>query len=207
VSDPVTADLRTSEEGWVRIRPEPRLWIPCPAAFPDGVTLDSWAASMAESWLIRAGLPSGGKASAQLAAMLRLIHQDGYASVRCHQIWIYLRDYRALPLPVHLGIWRLAGEKDEQLRALAGADDPDAFRPPVSSPFAADHLGTGLRVLRHRRNPDGSLRAVLGFAFRSEELATDLQVWTWSSDLRLLQRSLGDIEAFIRGITLYRTSG
>jgi hypothetical protein len=69
-----------------------------------------------------------------------------------------------------------------------------------------EHLGTGLRVLRHQARGKGQLRAFLGYAFRVEEHETDLQVFTFTSDLRALTTAGDDIERLVQGITVYRNT-
>jgi hypothetical protein len=44
---------------------------------------------------------------------------------------------------------------------------------------------------------------MLGFAFRSVEFETDVQVMTGTPDLRQLQKATGDIEDFVRGMSVY----
>jgi hypothetical protein len=48
----------------------------------------------------------------------------------------------------------------------------------------------------------GKAIAVAGYAFRAEELETDVQISTATGDLRQLGLDLGGIEEFIRGITV-----
>ena len=95
-----------SEKGWVHAHGDRHFWIPCPAGFPAGHNRDSWAAMMAEAWWEQSGLTYPATAVAALAAMLRRIHEQLYAKVPCHQIWIYLRDPAVPPLPVTIGSWK-----------------------------------------------------------------------------------------------------
>ena len=200
--NPTLADL-TSKQGWVRNSCDLTKWIPCPAKFPDGFDRDSWAAAMAEGWWEQNGLEYRQVAIDKLAFMLRELHQQGYENVPCHQIWAYYRDLAVPPLPLHIGIWAMTGERDQQLRSLSGAADPDAVRPPVVTEFATGPLGAGFRTLRHVKYRHRKVCGMLGFAFRSVEFETDVQVLTGTPDLRQLQKATGDIEDFVRGMSVY----
>jgi hypothetical protein len=192
----------TSTKGWVRTSCDLRIWIPCPARFPADLDRDSWAAAMAGGWWEQSGLNHGQGAVATLAHMLRVIHEQGYENVPCHQIWAHYRDMTLPPLPLHIGIWKMSGDREQQLPGLSGATDPDVIRPPAVSAFTTKALGTGLRTMRHKE-ADGTVVAMLGFAFRSAEFETDVQVTAGTPDLRQLQRATRDIEDFIHGMSVY----
>jgi hypothetical protein len=193
----------TSEAGWVAVDSDPEVWIPCPHVFPDGYDLDSWATGMAAAWWEQSGLDYQEDMIGKLAAMLRMVH-GAYERVRCHQIWIYLRDPAIPPHPVFIGIWKQAGNRDRRLRLLTGADDKASVRKPQIAEVTTGHLGTGLRVLRQQARDKGRLIALLSYAFRVEEHETDLQVFTSSSDLRALTLASDDIERLVQGITVSR---
>jgi hypothetical protein len=193
---------QTSEKGWVQAHGDRHCWIPCPAGFPDGHDRDSWAAMMAGAWWEQSGLTYTATAVEQLAAMLRRIHEQGYAKVPCHQIWIYLRDPAVPPLPVHIGIWKMQGERYTRLRSLSGADDTASTRPPEVTELMTDNLGTGIRAMRYRMRESGAL-AMVGYAFRSQGFETDVQISTATRDLRQLGTAISHIDGFVRGITVY----
>jgi hypothetical protein len=198
------ADL-TSKKGWVRTRCDLRIWIPVPAGFPPetGLDRDTWAATMAGAWWEQSGLRYGPDMVTKLAVMLETLREDGFANFPCHQIWAHYRDFTLPPLPLHIGIWKMTGPRDQQLRALSGATDPDVIRPPEVTEYTTDALGTGFRTLRHIRSDSGAVCGMLGFAFRSEEFETDVQVTTGTPDLRQLHRATGDIETFVHGMSVY----
>ena len=197
--------METSEKGWVRIAPDSRFWIPCPAAFPEGITRESWAAEMARFWWEQSGVPHPDSAVGQLARMLSYLQENAYASIPCHQIWIYLRDLDMAPLPVYIGIWNSVGEREQRLRLLAGADDKASVRKPEVCEVETTNLGTGLRVLRYRTTRKNPLVGVLSYGFRSEEFETDVQIVTGSARPSQLTAAtvLGDIDDFIRAMTVY----
>jgi hypothetical protein len=202
MSDDFALGKLTSTTGWVRNTCDLRIWMPCPARFPDGLDRDSWAAAMAEGWWEQSGLNYGQEAVGTLAHMLRVIHEQGYKNVPCHQIWAHYRDITLPPLPLHIGIWKMTGDREQQLAGLSGATDPDVIRPPAVSAFTTKALGTGLRTMRHKQ-AGGTVVDMLGFAFRSEEFDTDVQVTAGTPDLRQLQKATRDIEDFIHGMSIY----
>lgn len=205
LNDDPADETVTSELGWIGVDFDTRLWIPCPVAFPDGNDLDSWATAMAAGWWEQSGLVYQEDVIGTLATMLRMARK-GYERVRCHQIWIYLRDPGVPPQPVFIGIWKQAGDRDRRLRLLTGADDKSGTHKPQLAEVTTEHLGTGLRVLRHRKRDKGRLAALLSYAFRVEEHETDLQMFTSSSDLPALTAASDDIERFVQGISVYRNT-
>lgn len=203
-SDGMLAEL-ASKKARVRVNCDLRVWIPCPAEFPPELNLDrdSWADAMAEGYWEQSGLRYGPDMVSKLAYMLKTLHKQGYENVPCHQIWAYYRDHTLPPLPLHIGIWAMRGERDQQLRSLSGAGDPAVIRPPVITEFTTESLGTGYRTLRYVKYGAGNVVGMLWFAFRSEELETDVQVITGTPDLRQLQKATGDIEDFVRGMSVH----
>jgi hypothetical protein len=195
----------TSKKGWVRTSRDFTKWIPCPAEFPRDLHLDreSWAAESAQGWWEHSGLKYQPQNVSRLARMLATIHEYGYTHVPCHQIWVYYRGTDALPLPLHIGIWMMSGDRDEQLRSLSGANDPDVIRPAKATTFTSPLLGSGYRTLRHKKDDAGTVAAFLGFAFRSEEFETDVQAFVSTTDLRQLHKAAPDIEDFVRGMRVY----
>lgn len=111
---------------------------------------------------------------------------------------------RYRPLPVMLGVWQMTDERDEQLKLLAGYNTTDLVEPPILEDFHTGHLGTGIKVWcvqrqeKHRRRVVG----LLGYAFRNEELETDLHLKTMCPDLGWLQGAMPHIEEFVRAISL-----
>lgn len=177
-------------------------WVPCMPDFPEGEDRESWAAQSAALWWGASGLKHGKHEVGALASMLSAIHKDVYAAGHSHMAFIHLPDPRLLPLPVQLGIWAMDGERDEALRLLVNADDPEAVEPPVVEEFTTERLGSGLRAVRHRRGRAGEVHGYLDYAWRSEEFETDLRLFTFSWSLDRLERAIPDIEAFARAMFL-----
>jgi hypothetical protein len=95
------------------------------------------------------------------------------------------------------------GERDQRLRELTGADDRNSARKPDVSEVETSNLGTGLRVLRYRKSPKNALIGLLSYAFRSEEFEADVQIFGGSASPSQLTTANGDIDDFIRAVTVY----
>jgi hypothetical protein len=200
--------LEPSEKGRAKIAFELGIWLPCPRVFPPKHDAESWSTSASILWWERSGLPHNDYSVDQLAAVFRSVREISYARVRSHQLWIYLRDPAAQPLPVDVRVLKQRGGRDRRLRLLAGADDADSVRKPKVAKVATSHLGTGLRAERYRTQDDnGSLLCILSYAFRVEEHETDLQVFTASTDLRALTAARDDIDRFVQSITVHAKTG
>jgi hypothetical protein len=202
--DDAVSGTQTSEKGRAKVECELGIWLPCPRVFPNGHDADSWSRLASTMWWGKSDLPHDDHAVDQLAAVFRSVREIGYARIRSHQFWIYLRDPAAQPLPVYICVWKQQGERDRRLRMLTGADDGESVRKPQVAKVATGHLGTVLRAARyHALDDQGSLLCILSYAFRVEEHETDLQVFTSSTDLRALTAASDDIERFVQGITVH----
>jgi hypothetical protein len=132
---------------------------------------------------------------------LAQIHDFAYAELAMHQGFIHLPEIGLPPLLVSFGLWEAVGERAEQLRALVHAGDTEAIEPPEVTEFATRRLGPGLKSLAYTRS-DVTLSAHLDYAWRSEEHATALRMFTACPDLGRLQRALADMEQLARGVTI-----
>ncbi len=195
-----------SRKGWINIDQDllaRMIWVICPPFFPEGEDRESWADESAGLWWQLSGWKYGKREVGALAEMLSAIHQDLYAAGHCHQALIHLPRPNMVPLPVQIGIWAMAGDRDEQLRLLTQADEPAAVEPPIIEEFTTERLGTGLKALHYRREPGGTrLDGYLNYAWRSEQYETDLRLFTFSSDMSRLHAALPDIDDLARAIEL-----
>lgn len=158
----------------------------------------------AETFAIIARKRGGLREDAAVKAMLE-IREDLYKSWLGQYLYFYMGPPRFRPLPVMLGIWEiLDANRDEQLKLLAGYNTTDLVEPPILEDFYAEHLGTGIKVWcvqrqeKHRRKVVG----LLGYAFRNEELETDLHLKTMCPDLGWLQAAMPHIDEFVRAISI-----
>ena len=79
-----------------------------------------------------------------------------------------------------LGVWQTMDDRNEQLRTLAGYNTTDLVEPPILEDFHTEHLGTGVRVwcVQKAEKRRKAVVGLLGYAWRCEELQTDLHLKT-----------------------------
>jgi len=159
---------------------------------------------LAETFAIIARKRGGLPEDKAVKGMLE-IREDLYKSWLGQYLYFYMGPPRFRPLPVMLGIWEILDEdRDEQLKLLAGYNTVDLVEPPVLEDFHTEHLGTGIKVWcvqrqeKHRRK----VVALLGYAFRNEELETDLHLKAMCPDLGWLQGAMPHIDEFVRAISI-----
>lgn len=174
-------------------------WIPCQPVFPDGFDRDSWATLYAEEWWSRSSRPHGKREITSLARTLTGIHSYAYGHMAMHIGFLHMPSIQLAPLLVSFGIWEAAGDRITQLRTLTHADDPTVMQPPTVEEFSTERLGPGLKVLAYTRNKE-VVTGYLNYAWRSEEYATALRMFTGSPDLGRLQHALADIEELARAV-------
>ena len=158
---------------------------------------------LAETHAIIAKKLGGAPVDQAVEAMLQM-REDLYKSWLGQYLYFYMGPPRFRPLPVMLGVWQMVQERDEQLKLLAGYDTVDLVEPPILEDFSTEHLGTGIKVWcvqrqeKHRRR----VVALLGYAFRNEELETDLHLKAMCPDLGWLQGAMPHIDEFVRAISI-----
>jgi hypothetical protein len=195
------AALEMSRRGWVSVNYNMAAWIPCPLVFPEGEDRQSWGLLFAREWWARSGREHGDLEVRALARTLEEIHQTAYAGLAMHDAFIHLPDLRLVPLLVGLGIWAADGERDAQLRALTRAQAPETLRPPQVEEFRAARMGTGLKALSFAEHGEMVI-GFLSYAWRSEEHATAVRLFTACPDLGRLHRAIPDIEELANGMTI-----
>jgi hypothetical protein len=187
-----------STRGWLTVKYATNVWIPCPPVFPAGDNADSWSALFAEQWWAMSGRKHGRREVKAMARMLVEIREYAYSHLEMHRGFIHLPDLALTPLLVSFGIWEAVGDRETQLRILTHADDPEAVQPPLVEEFGTEQLGPGLKTLSYTRKDD-TVTGHLSYAWRSEEYATAVRMFTGSPDLGRLQRAVPDIEELARG--------
>jgi hypothetical protein len=188
-----------SQKGWISVDFNNEVFIPCPPAFPEGMTPQQWAGGFARVWWETSGLEHGEAQIKALADTLLYLHGSIYGTLPCHLALIHLRDPRTVPLPVGFGVWPATGERETQLRGLACADDPAAIKPPVVEQFATSHLGPGLKCMCYLKDQKTVLGG-LSYAWRSEEFETAVRMFTCTPDLGRLERAVPDLDELARVI-------
>ncbi len=190
-----------SRRGWISVEYAQWLWIPCPPIFPEGFDRDSWASLYAQEWWWKSGREHGQPEVEFLARTLADIHDYAYEHLPMHRGFIHFPEITVPPLLVSFGIWEAAGDPTAQLRALVHADEPEAIEPPDVTEFATERLGPGLKSLSYTRT-DETITAHLDYAWRSQEHASAIRMFTACPDLGRLQRAVPDMEQLARGVEI-----
>jgi hypothetical protein len=192
----------SSEHGRLAVHYDIGKWMSCPPVFPQGYDRKTWARTFAEGFSRRPGLNPSERDIKRLAASLEQIHEYTYSHVACHMCFIHQPHPALTPLPVYMATWRAMGGREEALRRLTNADDPDAAQPPQVEEITTPELGQGLKVFRYGRQPGkrgdaGKIFAALNYAWRNEKLETDLRVFTSTGDVGRLQQAVPDIDELV----------
>jgi hypothetical protein len=202
---PQPPGYQMSTRGWISVEYDLGIWIPCPPVFPDGDDPQSWARGFVEAWLAAAKRRHRGRDVTALAQILVEIREIGYRELPMHNGFIHLPDLRLTPLLVGIGVWEASGEREAQLRALVHADDPEAMRPPVIEEFRPARLDPrdqpGIKILAHTRKGE-RITEFRSYAWRSDEHATAVRVFTGSPDVERMQWALPDMERLANGVTI-----
>src|ERR1700760_2637099 len=193
-----------SKKGWPKIAYDKGVWIPCPAPDEgDQTRNERWASDYATEWWEVSGLKHGKKQVRNMDKGLMEIVQGFYATQPCHSAVLHMPNVDVLPLPVMVATWEAAGDADSQLRSLVHADEPEAVETPLVEPFTAEKLGTGLKSQYLQKFHRGSeLTGVVNYAWRVEDMETDVRVFTASGDLGRLQAAMPDIDQLTNTISV-----
>jgi hypothetical protein len=162
------------------------------------------------------GLPRGPDRVDLLEAQLALLYEGTYGRIPCHDMYLQIPDPRLVPLPAYIANITAEGDREARLRMLSMADDPAAIEPPVVEEFTTEGMGTGLRVLRHFKLGDGAdppddraggaegqIGVGLSYAWRSEQYATDVRLFSNADDWGRLQRAIPDLDALARSLVWF----
>ncbi|MGE5131754.1 MAG: hypothetical protein ACM32E_02470 [Gemmatimonadota bacterium] len=183
----------------------PPIWLACPAAFPAGGDVQSWALESAQLWWENSGLDHQDEDVALLTGTLAGIHGILYAAdspLLFHYALLHLPE-RIAPLPVMFGVWPAAGDRDAQLKTLTGVGHPGLLRPAIAEEFRTERLGSGIKVLAYTRAGEGSgINGTISYAWRSEELQTALRIFAAAGDLGRLQRAFPDLDQLAHAVAL-----
>lgn len=183
----------------------PPIWLPCPAIFPAGEDLRSWASESAQVWWENSGLQYGDQDAGLLAETLAGIHGIIYAPdspLLFHFAFLHLPE-RIAPLPVMAGVWPAQGDRDIQLNILTGVGHPGLVRPAIAEEFRTERLGSGLKTVAYLRAGQGSgVNVTVSYAWRSEELDTALRIFTSGGDLGRVFRAIADLDRLAHAVAL-----
>jgi hypothetical protein len=193
----------TSKKGWPKIAYDKTIWIPCPETFNGPMTREEWAQGFASLWWEASGFKHGKRQVAGLEKALFELQQSIYATQPCHSAVIHLPNVDVAPLPVCVAVWQAVNDRETQLRTLVHAEEPEAVETPLVEPVTTEQLGTGLKSQYLQRFQRGTeLTGVVNYAWRVEELETDLRVFTACGDLGRLQAAMPDLDELVRNISV-----
>jgi hypothetical protein len=169
----------------------------------DAEQFDQIILPLAQTHAIIARKRGGAPEDVAVKAMLG-IREDLYKNWLGQFMYFYMGPPRFRPLPVMLGVWQMSGERQEQLRWLAGYETVDLVEPPIVEDFCTEHLETGVKVwcVQKGEKRRKAVVGLLGYAWRCEELETDLHLKTMCTDLGWLQGAMPGIEEFARAIRI-----
>lgn len=172
--------------------------------FEAWVDIAAWCREEAEDLWEEHGLAPDSHSVELLAGSLQRCAEAFSPPGSDHWLFLHHSTPSDLPLPVCAVIGQASGPREETLPALTLADDPQAVEPPVVKRFRSEHLGEGLSVFRYVAE-DGSarLRACVRYAWRVEEYAADVVIWTASDDTARILRAAEDIEELARSLTIF----
>lgn len=178
---------------------DPAVWLAAvpPARIPRAARKAAkrlWAAS---------GLTPGPGEVRHYAGVLEFV-LEGYPQIHPELgLHFHIENPRENPLAVFTGRFAPAADPSAQVRTLTCADDIEhAVEPHRVEEFAAPHLGTGLRVLRHYADPDHGVITALRYAWHIPERDAVVLLKTSEPDPPRVLRALDDIDAFARTLRL-----
>lgn len=172
--------------------------------FDEWVDLHAWCRQEAEDLWLDRELDPGPNGVDFVAATLERCAEAFSPPESDH--WLFLhRDHPTdLPLPVLAAIGPSSEPRDETLRALTLADDPNSAEPPVVKRFTSDKLGEGLTVFRYVTQEDSRhLLACVRYAWQVSEVGADVVIWTATEDIALIMRAAEDLERLARSLGIY----
>ncbi|MGP3948559.1 hypothetical protein [Streptomyces sp. 7N604] len=184
---------------------DPTLWLEIPPRWETETwqDIDAWAHESATLLWSSHGKDPGRSGVPFLAGTLRRCADSFAPEDFATRGLLYVRDPLSMPLPLFASVEPSQGERDETLRALVRADDPDAVEPPVVETHRTEELGEGVRVFRYVREDDAAdVLAGLRYAWRDDELGTDVVLWTATDDIAQIMQAADDIEKLTHKIEI-----
>ncbi|HEY7173327.1 MAG TPA: hypothetical protein VH442_00285 [Micromonosporaceae bacterium] len=185
--------IARSERGAARAEYDRNVWIPCPPVFPAEMPREAWATEYGRAFSAIPGKRRQDRKKATLLAdVLADLHSEIYRNLPAQLAFIHMPAPTMSPLPLCMSTWQQGDERTARLRALAMADVEGALEPPTVDEFHTDKLGEGIRVV-HRR-PGVTM---LNYAFRVDDLATDVRIFAGCPDSERLRRMLPDADGLV----------
>ncbi|WP_328495769.1 hypothetical protein OHS59_25815 [Streptomyces sp. NBC_00414] len=181
---------------------DPTEWLLMPLKWDSVDERQDWAQKNADMlWRLREKRPKRREIRA-LAKRLDMLAEGIPGRVPAHQVFLYAKDPRRVPLAFYALTVPAEGDRVTQLREAVQADRDSPVRPTEVDMFTTERLGDGLRSLRYWGSREGALMMSLNFAWRSEEFGVDLSVRTVADDPGWLAAHLDEVDVFARSLWL-----
>jgi len=188
---------------WIEVDYDPAIWVEMPSEWTDGTWPDyrDWAWDTAKAVWADSGLEPGEYGIDQLALAFAMIVESEDKALSS-LTYLHVPEPTDIPLAVGLKVFECEGERATALRVMANADDPGAVESPIVDEFTTTSLGSGLRTLRYLTPPEqpDTLVGALNYAWRVDEIDTDIRLWTACPDLSRLIGAIDDIDTLARSI-------
>ncbi|MFE9763211.1 hypothetical protein ACFYPC_01545 [Streptomyces sp. NPDC005808] len=184
---------------------DPSRWLELPPRWDteEWRDIDVWTRSCAELFWRSYGQDPGESGIAFLAGVLRRLAEAFAPEPFDTRVLLRMWEPTSMPLQVFSMVKPAQGDREETLRFLVGAEDPDAVEPPVVESFHTERLGAGLRTFRYLRQDDTpEVIASLRYAWRDEEVGADVVLWTATEDTARVIRAAQDIEELAHKVSV-----
>jgi hypothetical protein len=174
------------------------------APFEEWDDIHTWCREYAEDIWADRGLDPGangveflGKTLARCAEALCPPHSE-------HWLFLHVDQPTDMPLPVCVAIGPATAPRDETLRALTMADDPDAVEPPVVKTCRSDRLGEGMTTFRYVSQSDSPhVLACVRYAWQVAEHDAEVVIWTATDDIARVIAASEDVENLSKSLAIF----
>jgi hypothetical protein len=172
--------------------------------FDEWDDIRSWCRQEAEDLWLDRELNPGPNGLAFVADTLERCAEAFCPVGSSHWLFLHIDHPTDLPLPVMAAIGPSTKPRDETLRELTLADDPQAVEPPVVKRFASPKLGEGLTVFRYVPQEDSRhLLACVRYAWQIPEHGADIVMWTATEDVARIMYAADDLERLARSVGIF----
>ncbi|MFJ8086341.1 hypothetical protein ACIQ6Y_38005 [Streptomyces sp. NPDC096205] len=183
---------------------DPNRWLELPPRWDEEwQDIDAWTRTCAGLFWRAHGLDPGESGIPFLADTLRRFAEAFAPEPFDTRVLLRMWEPTSMPLQLFATVKPAQGDREQTLRALVGAEDPDAVEPPVVESFRTELLGEGLRAFRYLRQSDApEVLAALRYAWRDDELGADVLLWTATDDTAQIIRAASDIEELAHKVSV-----
>jgi len=184
---------------------DPSRWLEIPPRWDSAEWQDInvWARECAELFWRSYGQNPGESGISFLAGTLRRFAEAFAPEPFDTRVLLRMWEPTVMPLQLFTMVKPAQGNREETLRFLVGAEDPDVVETPVVESFRTELLGEGLRAFRYLRQDDTpGVLAALRYAWRDEEVGADVVMWTATDDTAQVIRAAPDIEELAHRVSV-----